>query len=84
MPSLQIRELDAETYERLRSAARRERRSLAQQAAITLRLGVAEAAPGERARRRALLERIAEECRGAPVPEELPEPAVLLREDRGR
>jgi hypothetical protein len=83
MPSLQIRELDPETYERLRAAARRERRSLAQQAAVTLRRAVADAPSSARERRVALLQRIAEESTDLTA-SELPDPVVLLREDRER
>ena len=82
MPSLQIRDLDEETYEGLRAAARRERRSLAQQAAVTLRRAVAEESATARERRAVLLRAIADAAAG--FPRDLPDPARLVREDRDR
>ena len=83
MPALQIRQLDEQTHDLLLEEARRQRRSLAQQAAVTLRQALAPGAQSNRSRRRALLREIAWEPT-LPWPPTLADPAVLLREDRER
>lgn len=82
MPSLQVRDLPPEVYRRIAELARREHRSLAQQAIILLAraLDVAEDPVG---RRRNLLDAISERpllvsLNGVPTPE------ALVREDRER
>ena len=77
MPSLQIRELPGDVYDALAERARREGRSLAQQAVTELRR-MAELAAADR--RRQVLEELdqqADEARQA-----LPDPIKLVREDR--
>jgi plasmid stability protein len=80
MPTLQIRNLEDDIYRRLKELAEREHRSLAQQAALTLKQALSEGDDG-RHRRRAILERVRRE---SPWPSELPEPAELISQDRRR
>ena len=81
MPTLQIRDLPEDIYERLAEQARREHRSLAQQATALLERGLGD--PGRaRVRRKALLERIAGSERS--LPGGIPTPEELLGEDRNR
>ncbi|MDD5306571.1 MAG: hypothetical protein PHU25_04545 [Deltaproteobacteria bacterium] len=82
MTALQIRELDEGVYRVLAEQARRERRSLARQAATILERALL-GPDDNRARRRALVERLAGDDR-EPWPARLPPPAELLREDRRR
>jgi len=82
MPSLQIRELPESIYQKLKEQAGKEFRSLSQQAIITLAkgLGIHE---DPKDRRRKVLERIAQEpVDGSET--SLPDPVVLIREDRKR
>ncbi len=79
MPSLQVREMPDALYGTLQEHARREHRSLAQQAVVTLARGMDLENPVER--RRELLKRIKA---GAAVSAELPDAADLVREDRSR
>lgn len=82
MPIIQIRDLDDAVYALLAERARQERRSLSQQAAVTLAEALS-ASPDQRRRRAALLEAIAAD-RTARWPASLPDPADLIREDRAR
>ena len=77
MPTLQVRDLPEDIYERLAFFARLENRSLAQQTIVFLRDGVERRASGK-LRRRQLLESY-EGIRGVTC---LPDPATLIREDR--
>jgi len=77
MPSLQIRELPEDVYEALAERARREGRSLAQQAVAELRGMVELAAVDRRRRTLEALDQPAKEARPA-----LPDPVALVREDR--
>lgn len=78
MPSLQIRELPDDVYAALAERARREGRSLAQQAIAELRrLPELEAAN----RRRAVLASIRSRS-PEPSTSESPDPVELVREDR--
>jgi len=77
MPTLQVRDLPEDIYERLAFCARIENRSLAQQTIVFLRDGVERRASGK-LRRRQLLESYEGICGEAG----LPEPAALIREDR--
>lgn len=82
MPTLQVRELPERLYRKLVAEARREHRSLAQQAVVALERGLGSAAePKER--RRAVLRRIAERP-AVEAGDELRDPAELVREDRER
>lgn len=76
MPSLQIRELPEDVYAALAERARREGRSLAQQAVAELR-GMAELTAADRRRR--TLEALDQPGSPARV---LPDPVALVREDR--
>jgi plasmid stability protein len=82
MPSLRIRELPDAVYRKLRELAKKEHRTLAQQATVLLAQAL-EAGPSERERRLALLARLAQQ---PPVPgiETMPPPEALIREDRER
>ena len=82
MATLQIRKLEDGLYRLLQQAARRERRSLAQQAAITLEKAL-RGSTSARERRVALLDEIARHKESA-WPEGLSEPAELVRQDRER
>lgn len=80
MPSLQIREMPDVLYGTLQDHAKREHRSLAQQAVVTLARGLdLTEAPAER--RRELINRI--KAAGA-ISADLPDAADLVREDRAR
>jgi len=79
--TLQIRSLDDDLYRALQEAARRDRRSLAQQAAATL-AGALRQAPDSRTRRAALLAEIASSDEDD-WPADLPSPVEWVREDRG-
>ncbi|MBI2299511.1 MAG: hypothetical protein HYU66_11315 [Armatimonadetes bacterium] len=57
MASLQIRNLPDDVYEALKRLAEQERRSLSQQAVVTLQEGLAVSPEANRSRRRAVLER---------------------------
>ncbi|MEL6339048.1 MAG: hypothetical protein AAFQ65_04025 [Myxococcota bacterium] len=81
MPSLQIRDLPDELYEQLRVEAKREHRSLAQQATALLEKQL-QGGSGSRSRRVALLERIATRDRASRG--DLPAPEDLLAADRAR
>lgn len=81
MPSLQIRDLPDDVYQALALRARRENRSLAQQAVVELRR-IPEVEAGERRKR--LLGEL--RARLAAVPDRRldPLPEELVREDRDR
>ncbi len=79
---MQIRSLDENLYRALRDAARRDRRSLAQQATAMLAAALRET-PDGRARRAALLAEIASSDERE-WPADLPAPADILRADRER
>jgi len=82
MPLLQIRDLPQEVYRKLAESAKREHRSLSQQATALLSRALdADIAPRER--RRMLLDRLAAE----PLVRDLasiPPAEALIREDRER
>jgi len=81
MPSLQVRDMPYELYQRLVASAKRSNRSIAQQT-ITL-LGDALGRQADNIeRRKAAAHRIA--AARYLVPDTLPEPAALVREDRDR
>ena len=82
MPSLQVRELPENIYNLLRQQAKKEHRSLAQEAVVTLARGL-QVPLAQKERRLKLLEEIA----GQPVVEEAAgslDPVELLRQDRDR
>ena len=81
MPSLQIRELPAEIYETLAYRAKRDGRSLAQQAIIDLRK-VAELE--SQGRRMETIEELRDRFESNETRRELPPPETLIREDRDR
>lgn len=81
MPSLHIRELPENIYRLLRERARKEGRSLAREAIVTLARGL-NAPLSPKGRRAELLERIAAARFGSPA--HGPDPVALVREDRDR
>ncbi|MDF7798836.1 hypothetical protein P4C99_05150 [Pontiellaceae bacterium B1224] len=82
MPSLQVREMPAMLYGTLQEHAKREHRSLAQQAVVTLARGM-ELTENPRKRREALLDRI-KEAQLSPPDSNLPDAADMVKEDRAR
>ena len=81
MPTLQIRDLPQDLYDRLRDTARQERRSLAQQATVLLYRALGIEPSSFVLRRRALLDRIRSAAR-TPLPQPHPSPEELIRQDR--
>jgi antitoxin FitA len=78
MPTLQVRDLPQELYNRLSYLAEKEHRSLAQQTIVLLKEGV-ESRLDNQSRRRKLLESfkgLGIDTNGLPTPEE------MIREDR--
>ena len=82
MPSLQVRELPEHIYRTLCHEAEVAHRSLAQQAVAVLARGL-QLDLEPRARRKALLAAICADAGQVPVAG-LPDPALLIREDRER
>jgi plasmid stability protein len=82
MPTLQIRNLPDRIYRKLRDSAKRDHRSMAQQATVLLAQAL-EAPPSPRQHRRLLLEQFA---RHPILPDaaKLTPPELLIREDRRR
>ena len=80
MPTLQVRDLPDEVYSQLSYLAKREHRSLTQEAIVLLREGI-EAKMGNKDRRRKTLEQIS--TLGIDR-KDLPDPVALVREDRDR
>lgn len=79
MPTLQVRDVPEHIYRTLAEQAKRERRSLAQQAVATLAKGLQlQADPRER--RQAALKRL----RGSGPVKWALDPVALIRQDRGR
>jgi len=82
MPNLQIRDLPENLYRLLKERAKKERRSLAQEAVIALARGLErEGDPLDR--RRKLLKEIEENQIDEKVKSQL-DPVALIREDRER
>lgn len=83
MPSLQVRELPVNIYQRLQKRAKAEHRSLAQEAVVTLARGM-QTAVSHKERRKELLRTIAEHpcCVDKKVTEV--DPVQFVREDRER
>jgi plasmid stability protein len=82
MASLQIRELPEPLYEKLEELARRDHRSLSQQAIVVLAQGLGvEENPRERIQ--SLLRRL-EQQPLAKSPANLPDPVKIVRADRSR
>lgn len=88
MPAVQVRDLEKETYERLTSSARANHRSISQETRVAIETyletgAVTEARETEsrRRRRQALFEKIRSEA-AVNLPDELPSPEELVREDR--
>lgn len=82
MPSLQVRELPENIYQLLQETAKKEHRSLAQEAVVTLARGL-QASLSNKDRRKKLLKTIA----GQPClldTDASPDPVLLIREDRER
>lgn len=80
MPTLQVRDLPEDVYQQLSYLAEKEHRSLAQEAIVVLKEGIA-AKLGSKERRRQLLEK------DNPLGIDgstLPDPVDLIREDRER
>jgi len=82
MPSLQVRDVPEDIYRRLQEMARKEHRSLSQQAIVTLQrsLGVEE---NPKSRRKKLMDQIRMARLNLPV-DDLRNPVDLIREDRDR
>jgi antitoxin FitA len=80
MPVLQVRDLPEEIYAELSYLAQKERRSLSQETIVILKNGIA-AKLGNRERRKKLLQ---EECPLDIEGRQLPDPVILIREDRER
>ena len=82
MPSLQVRELPENIYHLLQERAKKEHRSLAQEAVVTLARGL-QAPLSQKNRRMELLQMI---TNSLPVDQSAAhlDPVELLREDRGR
>jgi antitoxin FitA len=80
MPVLQVRDLPEEIYAELSYLAQKERRSLSQETIVILKEGIA-AKLGNQERRKKLLQ---EESPLDIDGRKLPDPAVLIREDRER
>jgi hypothetical protein len=82
MPSLQVRELPKNIYQLLQETAKKEHRSLAQEAVVTLARGL-QASLSNKDRRKELLKTIA----WMPClfdTDASPDPVLLIREDRER
>jgi antitoxin FitA len=77
MPTLQIRDLPEDVYQRVIAAARIEQRSLAQQAAVELRRALSAGTENQRA---AVLMRLRASTRR--LPDTLPSPEMLQRDER--
>jgi antitoxin FitA len=82
MPSLQVREMPTVLYGALQRTAKREHRSLAQQAVVTLARGL-DLNEDQQERRRELLDDIRKGLVCSPEAG-LSDPAGLVREDRDR
>lgn len=80
MPTLQVRELPEDVYNQLSYLAEKEHRSLAQQTVVLLKEGIRSRLKAKE-RRKLLLEK-AHELELSAV--DLPDPVVLIREDRER
>jgi plasmid stability protein len=83
MPSLQVRELPVNIYQRLQRRAKAEHRSLAQEAVVTLARGM-ETTVSHKNRRRKLLKAIAEQTCFFDEKTTSVDPVQLIREDRER
>jgi plasmid stability protein len=82
MPSLQVRELPDQIYQKLVAESQKEHRSFSQQAIVTLARGLnMEDNPKDR---RAKLINNLRELKLMPDVESLTDPAILIREDRER
>ena len=82
MPSIQIRELPEQIYRKLQINAKKDHRSLSQQAVVTLKkgLGIDESSKD---RRRRLIDKILSRRVLIDI-EKLDDPVNLIREDRDR
>ncbi len=83
MPSLQIRELPDPIYIKLKEQAKREARSLSQQAVVTLAKGLGIGEKDLKERRKEIIEKISRD-RIISTADDLPDPAELIRQDRER
>lgn len=79
MPTLQVRDVPAAIYEKLKREAAKKHRSLAQQAIVTLARGL-EADSSPRKKRIELIEKI----RQQEAKDTLTDPVIRVREDRNR
>lgn len=82
MPTLQIRNLPEDLHRELAESARREGRSLTQEAVVVLRRGLEQLAEDPRERRRRLFKEWA--ARPIEIKGEMIPPEVIIREDRER
>jgi plasmid stability protein len=82
MPALQVRDLPEHVYRRLKDEAASENRSIAQETIVLLKEAL-EMETKKKLARRLLVQRILRTPSPAD-PQKIPDPADLLREDRGR
>ena len=82
MPSLQVRELPENIYQLLQESAKKEHRSLAQEAVITLARGLQTSVSNKKRREKLLKSIAAHPC--CYDKNKAPDPVVLIREDRER
>jgi hypothetical protein len=82
MPSLQVREMPAALYGRLREEAVREHRSIAQQAIVTLARGMS--ITEDQSNRRKILLKTITEAAVSPKNLKLSDAAGIVNEDRNR
>jgi len=80
MPVLQVRDLPEEIYAELSYLAQKERRSLSQETIVILKKGIAAMLGNQERRKKLLQEESPLDIEGR----NLPDPAVLIREDRER
>jgi hypothetical protein len=82
MPSIQVRDLPEQLYEKIKNNAHKEHRSISQQVVVTLKKGLGiDDNPKER--RRKLVDQIMSRRITFDI-DRLQDPAVLIREDRDR
>jgi hypothetical protein len=81
MPLLQVRDFPADIYEEISFEAKRQNRTIAQQAIVLIKKGLGEEISVKEQRRR-LLERI--KSRDIPESVKAIDPVKLIREDRDR
>ena len=87
MPNLQVRDIPADVYETLAKVARQENRSIAQEAIVLLRSALAQPEQSASRRKKVLAELDDYAFEVAGIIQEgssVPDPVILIREDRNR